>query len=151
MSQRINLGKQLPEAYRALTALHESVEAAAAEAGLDPKLIELVKLRVSQINGCAFCTDMHSRDARRLGEDERRLYLLPVWRETDLYSTAERAALALAEAMTRLPIAQDIPDEVYGDAVGALGDRAFAILAWAITTINAFNRLGVLSRPSLPG
>jgi AhpD family alkylhydroperoxidase len=151
MSQRISLRKQLPEAYQALTALHELVEAAAAVAGLDPKLIELVKLRVSQINGCAFCIDMHSRDARRLGEDERRLYLLPVWRESEFYSHAERAALALAEAMTRLPIAQDIPDDIYGDAVEILGEEAFAIVAWAITAINAFNRLGVLSRPALPG
>ncbi len=150
MSQRINLGKRLPDAYRALTALHESVEAAATGAGLDPKLIELVKLRVSQVNGCAFCTDMHSRDARRLGEDERRLYLLPVWRETDLYSHVEQAALALAEAMTRLPITQDIPDEICSDAVTALGEEACAIVAWAITVINAFNRLGVLSRPPLP-
>jgi AhpD family alkylhydroperoxidase len=119
MSQRISLRKQLPDAYQALTALHETVGAAATRTRLDPKLIELVRLRVSQINGCAFCTDMHSRDARKLGEVERRLYLLPVWRETDLYSRPERAALAHAEAMTRLPTAQDIPDEVYHDAVRA--------------------------------
>jgi len=150
MSQRANLRRLLPDAYQALTALDEAVQAAATRAGLDPKLIELIKLRVSQINGCAFSTDMHSRHARKLGETERRLYLLPVWHETDLYSRTERAALALAEAMTRLPIARDIPDEIYNDAVSALTERACAVLAWAITVINAYNRLGVLSRPPLP-
>lgn len=150
MDQRISLGKQLPDAYRALTALHETVEAAAARAGLDRKLIELVKLRVSQINGCAFCTDMHSRDALRLGASERRLFLLPVWRETDLYSDRDRAALQLAEAMTRLPITQDVPDEVYQAVMKVFTENQYSVLAWAVTVINAFNRLGVVGRTPLP-
>jgi AhpD family alkylhydroperoxidase len=150
MGQRINLGKQLPSAYQALVVLHETAEAAAARTGLDSKLIELVKLRVSQINGCAFCTDMHSRDARKLGETERRLYLLPVWRETDLYSDQDRAALALAEAMTRLPTTQDVPDEVYHAVMNVFTADQYAALAWAVTVINAFNRLGVAGRMPLP-
>src|SRR5690348_5858044 len=135
MSQRIDIEQRLPEAYQALMALYETVEAAIARAGLDPKLIELAKLRVSQINGCAFCTDLHSRDARKLGEAERRLYLLPAWRETDLYSEQERAALTLAEAMTRLPVTQDVPDEVYSEATKVFTADEYAVLAWAVTVI----------------
>jgi AhpD family alkylhydroperoxidase len=150
MGQRISLGKQLPDAYRALTALHETVEAAAVRAGLDSKLIELIKLRVSQLNGCAFCTDMHSRDARKLGETERRLYLLPVWRDTDIYSDQDRAALALAEAMTRLPITHDVPDDVYDAVMNVFTADQYSALAWAVTVINAFNRLGVAGRMPLP-
>jgi AhpD family alkylhydroperoxidase len=149
MSQHISLRKQLPDAYQALTALHEMVETAAKRVGLDPGLMELVRLRVSQINGCAFCTDLHSRDALKLGEAKRRLYLLPVWRETDLYNQQERAALALAEAMTRLPATQDVPDDVYHDAARAFPEQACAVLAWAVIVINAYNRVGVLGRARL--
>jgi AhpD family alkylhydroperoxidase len=150
MSQRIDIEQQLPDAYQALMAVYETVEAAVARAGLDQKLIELAKLRVSQINGCAFCTDLHSRDARQLGETERRLYLLPAWRETDLYSERDRAALALAEAMTRLPVAQEVPDEVYSEVTKVFTPEEYAVIAWAITVINAFNRLCVTSRTPLP-
>jgi AhpD family alkylhydroperoxidase len=150
MSQRIDIEQQLPDAYQALMAVYETVEAAVARAGLDQKLIELAKLRVSQINGCAFCTDLHSRDARRLGETERRLYLLPAWRETDLYSERDRAALELAEAMTRLPAAQEVPDEVYREVTKVFTAEEYAALAWSITVINAFNRLCVTSRTPLP-
>jgi AhpD family alkylhydroperoxidase len=150
MGQRIDIEQQLPGAYQALMAVYETVEAAVARAGLDQKLIELAKLRVSQINGCAFCTDLHSRDARKLGETERRLYLLPAWRETDLYSERDRAALALAEAMTRLPAAQEVPDEVYSEATKVFTTEEYVVLAWAITVINAFNRLCVTSRTPLP-
>jgi AhpD family alkylhydroperoxidase len=150
MSQRIDIEQQLPDAYQALMAVYETVEAAVARAGLDQKLIELAKLRVSQINGCAFCTDLHSRDARQLGETERRLYLLPAWRETDLYSERDRAALALAEAMTRLPVAQEVPDEVYSEVTKVFTAEEYAVIAWAITVINAFNRLCVTSRTPLP-
>jgi AhpD family alkylhydroperoxidase len=150
MNQRIDIEEQLPDAYQALMTVYETVEAAIARAGLDRKLVELAKLRVSQINGCAFCTDLHSRDARKLGETERRLYLLPAWRETDLYSERDRAALALAEAMTRLPVTQDVPDEVYSEATKAFTAEEYTVLAWAITVINTFNRLCVTSRTPLP-
>jgi AhpD family alkylhydroperoxidase len=84
--------------------------------GLEHSLLELMKIRASQINGCAFCVDMHTKDARAAGEEEHRLYLLVAWRECDWYSDRERAALALAEAMTRLPDSHGVPDDVFGAA-----------------------------------
>jgi AhpD family alkylhydroperoxidase len=150
MSQRIDIEQQLPDAYQALMAVYETVEAAVTQVGLDQKVVELAKLRTSQINGCAFCTDLHSRDARKLGESERRLYLLPAWRETDLYSERDRAALALAEAMTRLPTAQEVPDEIYSEVTKVFTGQEYVVLAWAIAVINAFNRLCVTSRTPLP-
>lgn len=150
MNQRIDIEQQLPDAYQALMAVYETVEAEVTQVGLDQKIVELAKLRVSQINGCAFCTDLHSRDARKLGESERRLYLLPAWRETDLYSERDRAALALAEAMTRLPAAQEVPDEIYSEVTKVFTGQEYVVLAWAITVINAFNRLCVTSRTPLP-
>jgi AhpD family alkylhydroperoxidase len=140
----------LPHARTHLGALNTTVAKASADAGLDQRLIELVKIRVSQLNGCAFCLDMHTADARQLGETERRLSLITAWRETDLYTEQERAALALAEAMTRLPEHQDVPDEVYEQATGAFTEQQYVAVAWAVTVINAFNRLGVTSRTPLP-
>jgi AhpD family alkylhydroperoxidase len=150
LGERINLGTKLPAAYHELLAMHQSVTKAAAEAGIDPKLIELVKIRASQLNGCAFCLDMHSRDARKLGESERRIFVLPAWRETRLYSEQERAALALTESMTTLSNRQDVPDEVYEQAAKVFSEEQLAIVAWAATVINTFNRLGVFGRKPLP-
>jgi AhpD family alkylhydroperoxidase len=127
------------------------VEKAAADAGLDQRLIELVKIRASMLNGCAFCLDMHTRDARKLGESERRIFLVGAWWETELYSKQERAALALTDAMTRLSETQDVPDEVYEQATAVFTESQYRAVAWAITVINAFNRLGVTSRKPLPG
>jgi AhpD family alkylhydroperoxidase len=149
-SARIQLSSEFPEAYQRLLGLHRMVEAAALEAGLDHRLIELVKIRASQLNGCAFCTDMHSADAIKHGETPRRLFVLPVWRETDLFTEAERAALALTEAMTRLSEHQDVPDEVYEPAAKVFSERQLTVLGWAATVINAFNRLGVTSHTPLP-
>jgi AhpD family alkylhydroperoxidase len=150
VTQRIPLTRALPDAYQQLRGLHATVEKAAANAGLDQRLIELVKTRASMLNGCAFCIDMHSRDARKLGESERRLYLLSAWRETDLYTEQERAALALTEAMTRLPENQDVPDDVYEQATSTFTEEQYVAVAWAVTVINAFNRVAVTSRPQLP-
>ena len=150
MSQRIQLGGGTSEPYRQLLALHRLVEKDAANAGLDQRLIELVKIRASMLNGCAFCLDMHSRDARKLGESERRIFVLGAWRETDLFSEQERAALALTDAMTLLPEAQDVPDEVYEQATAVFTEEQYRAVAWAVTVINAFNRLGVTSRKPLP-
>jgi len=150
MSQRINVSDVLSDAHRGLLQLHSRVEKAAADAGLDQRLIELIKIRVSQINGCAFCNDMHTRDARKLGETDRRIFLLSTWRETDLYTEQERAALALAEAMTRLPEHQDVSDEVYTAATKAFTEQQYAVVVWTATVINAFNRLGVTTRKPLP-
>jgi alkylhydroperoxidase family enzyme len=102
------------------------------------------------LNGCAFCLDMHARDARKLGESERRIYLLGAWWETELYSGQERAALALTDAMTRLSQTQDVSDEIYERAVSVFTEEQYRVVAWAITVINAFNRLGVTSRKPLP-
>ena len=148
--ERMLLDKQLPAAYRQLVALSRDVTTAATDAGLDPKLIELVKVRASQINGCAFCLDMHGRAARKAGETERRLLVLATWRDTELFDEKERAALAVTEAITNLPVTREVPDVVYAQASKALGEQELAIVAWAATVINAFNRLGVFSRWPLP-
>jgi AhpD family alkylhydroperoxidase len=138
---RISLGKVARDAYRALAALDDLVD-------FDPPLRELVRLRASQINGCSFCVDMHSRDARAGGEDERRLWALSVWRETPFFTARERAALALTEALTRLGEG-GVPDEVYADAAEHFDERELAQLYFAIVVINAWNRVGVgtLMRP----
>jgi AhpD family alkylhydroperoxidase len=148
--QRIQLGRRAFEPNQQLRKLHALVERAAAESGLDQGLILLVYIRASMLNGCAFCLDMHTRDARKLGETERRLYLLGAWRETNLYTEHERAALALTDAMTMLSETQDVPDEVYDQATSAFTEDQYRAVAWAITVINAFNRLGVTSRTPLP-
>lgn len=150
MSTRTRLGAVLPDLQKQQVALNASAGKAAANAGLDPLLLELVKNRVSQLNGCAFCLDMHVRDARRLGETERRIHLLPVWREAPDYTEQERAALALAEAMTRLSETQDVPDDVYEEATRVFTEEQYAAVAWAITIMNGFNRLNVTSRTPVP-
>lgn len=147
---RLQPGNLLPNVQRHLIALDSAVERAAADAGLAPTLLDLIKLRVSQLNGCSFCVDLHSSDARKGGESERRVFLIAAWPESRLYTDAERAALALAEAMTRLPEVRDVPDDVYQQATGAFTEEQFAVLAWAITAINAWNRLGVLGHMELP-
>jgi AhpD family alkylhydroperoxidase len=139
-----------PEAFQQLLGLHKLVEDAATEAGLDPKLIELIKIRASQINGCAYCLDMHSKTARKLGEDERRLTVLAVWRETEMFTDLERAVLALTESMTRLSEHQDVPDDIYNAAADVLTQRQLTVVAWAISVINTFNRFGVAGRTPLP-
>lgn len=144
------LDKELPAVYQQLVALTRDIGKAAAQAGLDRQLIELVKVRASQLNGCAFCMDMHSRAAREAGETERRLLVLAGWRDSGLFDERERAALAVTEAITNVPIARDVPDEAYAQASKALTEPQLAAVAWAATVINAFNRLGVFSRWPLP-
>ena len=102
------------------------------------------------LNGCAHRLDLDTRNARRLGETKRRIYLLSAWRETDLYTEQERAALALTEAMTLLPGTQDVPDEVYAQVTGILSEEQYRAVAWTITITNAFNRLSVASTKPLP-
>ena len=139
---RITLGKVARESYRALSALDDSVD-------FDPPLRELVKLRASQINGCAFCVDMHSRDALAGGEDERRVWAVAVWREAPFFDERERAALALTEAMTRLPDA-GVPDDVYDEAARHFDVHELGQLMFAIIAINAWNRVGVSTHLPLP-
>lgn len=152
VTNRIALGKTLPSLMKQLVELSASVNKAAADAGVDQSLLELVKIRASQLNGCAFCLDMHVRDARKAGETERRIYLLNAWREvTGVYTEQERAALALAEAMTKLPDTQDVPDDVYAEATRVFTAEQYTVTAWAITVINALNRVSVTSRTPVPG
>jgi AhpD family alkylhydroperoxidase len=134
----VPLGQQFPAGYRALAGLERAVR----EGPLDHGLFELVKLRASQINGCAYCVDMHWKDARAAGETELRLSLLSVWREVEDFTDAERAALALTEAVTRIAD-EHVPAEVEDAARAAVDEEAYANLVFAIVTINAWNRLAI--------
>lgn len=138
MEPRIDFNKSSPDAFNAMLAL----EAAIGKLGLEPSLIELVKLRASQINGCAFCVDMHAADARKRGETERRLYAVAAWRETPFFSPRERAALAWAEALT-LVAQTHAPDEDYDALREHFTDAEMGNLSLAIGAINIWNRLSV--------
>jgi len=113
---------------------------------LEPALIELVLMRVSQINGCAFCLDMHSKDARAAGETEQRLYLLPAWRETTLYGERERIALAWAEELTELASPEAVSDVLYEKACAVFDENALVDLTLLVVTINSWNRINVAAR-----
>jgi AhpD family alkylhydroperoxidase len=130
--------KKFEGVYRAMRGLAAAVHAS----GLEQSLIELVRMRVSQINGCGYCLDMHSQDARAAGENEQRLYVLPAWREAPFYSDRERAALAWAEAVTRLTD-QHVPDAVYTQAAAAFNEAELAALTLAIVEINGWNRISI--------
>jgi AhpD family alkylhydroperoxidase len=139
---RLAVDKLAPDMSRAMRAL----DAASRKTSLDPALLELVKTRASQLNGCAYCVDLHTRDARTGGESERRLYALPVWREAPLFTARERIALDLTEAATRLTDGP-VGDEVFDAALAEFGDVGLAELLFTITVINAWNRLGATARP----
>jgi AhpD family alkylhydroperoxidase len=143
---RLDLWQAWPEGYQAMLHLERTV----ADSGLDRRLLELVKMRCSQINGCAYCIDMHSKDARALGETEQRLYALNAWRETPFFTDRERAALALAEAVT-LVAQTHVPDEVVDEAKRHFSPEELARLVFAITVINGWNRLAITGRPEVGG
>ncbi|MEW2163715.1 carboxymuconolactone decarboxylase family protein [Streptomyces sp. NPDC007084] len=143
--RRVFVDKQSPKAYQALVETAEAVRTVAADAGLDRVLVELVNLRVSQINGCAYCLDVHTRAALRAGDTARRLGVLAAWRETELFTGRERAALALAEATTD-PANSAAQDTAYAAAREVLSDDEISAVIWVAITINAFNRVSVLSR-----
>ncbi|MFE0464210.1 carboxymuconolactone decarboxylase family protein [Kitasatospora sp. NPDC058965] len=142
---RLSLRDLAPDSYRQLLQLAGTAERAALESGLELPLLELVRIRTSQLNGCAFCLDLHTRDARRAGETEQRLYGLSAWRDSPLFGARERAALSLAESITLLPRA-GLPDQVYREAVEEFGEAQLALLIWVTTVVNAFNRLSVSQR-----
>lgn len=143
MTERIDLAKVDPKAYEAMIGLEKYV----AQKGLDKTLYELIKTRASQINGCAYCLNMHTRDAMKLGETAQRLFLLDAWRETDLYTDKERAVLALTEAVT-LIAGNPVSDEVYNEAKAHLSDEELAVVLMAIVAINGWNRLAIaLEKP----
>lgn len=141
MKPRIDYGRMAPEAREAMWA----VEKYARQSGLEHSLLELVKVRASQINGCAYCVDMHTKDARSMGETEQRLYAVVVWREAPFFTERERAALAWTEAVTL--IAQSgVPDEVYAVARQHFTEKELVDLTMAIVAINGWNRLAVSFR-----
>ena len=142
---RIFIDKQSPAAYRALVGTSEAVHAVAADAGLERPLVELINLRVSQINWCAYCLDVHTRAAQRAGETAQRLGVLAAWRDTELFTHEERAALALAEATTD-PRDATAQETAYEAARRVLTDDQISAVVWVAITINAFNRLSIMSR-----
>ena len=125
--------------YRAMVGLGTAVRAS----GLEKPLLELVKMRVSQLNGCGYCLDMHSKDARAAGETEQRLYLVQVWREAPVYSERERAALAWAEALTKLASTQQVPDDVHEQASAQFSEAELTALTLAVVEINGWNRFAI--------
>ena len=146
MPQRLNYAKASPEGFKAMRQLQAHVD----DCGLEHPLLELVKMRASQINGCAYCLDMHSKDARAAGETEQRLYLLDAWRESPFYGERERAALAWTEALTRISKTQAVPDALYDEVRKQFSDKELTDLSLAIIAINGWNRLAIPFR-SEPG
>lgn len=145
MQPRLEIQKIAPEAYRAMMALGAYVR----NSGLEPQLMELVKVRASQINGCAFCIDMHTKDARAGGETEQRLYGLTAWRETPFFTERERAALAWTEALTLISETH-APDDVYEQVRQHFSELEQVNLSMAIVLINSWNRLALGFR-TVPG
>src|SRR6185437_8341912 len=132
--ERIDFKSAVPAAYRAMLALETYVH----HSGLEPSLLELIKIRASQINGCAFCLDMHSKDARAAGESEQRLYVLSAWRESPFYTERERAALDWTEAVT-LVNETHVPDEIYQTARQQFSEEELVNLTMAVVAINGWN------------
>ena len=145
MSPRLNIVTVAPEAVAAMRNLSDYVHGA----GLEQSLMELVEMRASQINGCAYCLHMHSSDARKHGESEVRLYLLNAWRESALYTPRERAALAWTEALTLLP-QTNAPDDVFEEVKAEFSEAELVTLSLLISTINSWNRLSVGFRAQHP-
>jgi AhpD family alkylhydroperoxidase len=141
MSERANLVALVPGAYKAMAGLEAYIRGC----GLEPSLLELVKTRASQINGCAFCLDMHTKDARHRGETEQRLYCLSAWRETPFYSDRERAALEWTEAVTMISTA-GVSDDLYRRALQHFTEAELANLTVAVVAINGWNRLAISFR-----
>ena len=147
MQARLEAQKVSPAAYQAMLGLEMFVRK---QSKLEPALIQLVKVRASQINGCAYCIDMHSKDARAVGETEQRIYGLPAWAETPYFTARERAALAFTEAMTLLA-ATHVPDQAYQAVAAEFSPQEVAALVSLIVTINAWNAIGVGTRAWEPG
>jgi len=141
MAERLKYAKAFPEGVHALLNLGRVV----AESGLEPGLMELVKIRASQMNGCAFCLDMHTKDARVGGETEQRIYLLDAWRESPFFTPRERAALAWTEALTNIQQGH-ATDEVYAEARSQFDEAELVKLTLAVTQINSLNRIAIAFR-----
>jgi AhpD family alkylhydroperoxidase len=146
MKSRIDYTRVSPKAVQALFGLQAQVNAS----GLEPALLHLVEMRASQINGCAYCLDMHSKDARVAGETEQRLYLLDAWREAPFYTERERAALAWTEAVTRVTDGH-VPDAVYADVSDHFTEEELVSLTLAVIAINGWNRASIAFRVEAGG
>jgi len=144
MQQRLSYQTASPEAFQAMLQLEKQVH----HGGIEESLLELVKTRASQMNGCAWCLDMHTKDARARGETEQRLHLLVAWREAPLFSERERAALAWTEAVTVLG-AHGVSDEVYNEARKHFDEKSLVNLTLAIIAMNSWNRLNVAFRTTV--
>lgn len=138
------LDKSAPDVWKAASAYSAAVAKEVERSGLTTQEAELIKVRASQLNACAFCLDLHAREARESGIPQQKLDLLPAWRESALYDERERAVIAIAEATTRLPLSEEAKAELFG-ARGLLGDDVFAAAEWVALTINMFNRISILS------
>jgi AhpD family alkylhydroperoxidase len=145
MEQRLNFADVEPEVLKAMFGLGKQLD----RSGLEKSLINLIDFRVSQINGCAYCLDMHSKDLRAEGETEQRLYVLEAWRESPFYTERERAALAWAEAVTLLKD-KDVPDDVYKQARAQFSEQELVNLTLAVVAINGWNRINIAFRTT-PG
>ncbi|MEW9612333.1 carboxymuconolactone decarboxylase family protein [Shinella sp. S4-D37] len=145
MTQRLNYAQQSPEFFRKLSELSMALK----DSVIEQKIRDLVNLRASQMNGCAFCVDMHVKEARIHGESELRLHHVAIWRESNLFIPRERAALAWTEALTRLPEG-GIPDDLYERVRGQLSEKEISDLTFSVMTINAWNRVSIAFR-SVPG
>jgi AhpD family alkylhydroperoxidase len=145
MEARFNYAKAAPGVYKAMLGLDQYLE----DCGLEEPLLHLIRLRASQINGCAYCLDMHWKDLRTSGEQEQRLYSLDAWRECPYYTERERAALAWTEAVT-LITAGHVPDAVYEEALAHFSEEELSDLTLAVTVINTWNRLSIAAR-TVPG
>lgn len=140
METRINIKKVEPAAYEAMYGLEKYISTT----NINPILLELIKMRASQINGCAFCLNIHSIDARKIGETEQRLYLLNAWRETTLFTEEEKAVLALTEEVTL--ISSHVSDATYSNASKFFNEQDLAQVIMSIITINAWNRIAIATK-----
>lgn len=147
---RLDIDAHAASFSRAMNRLDAAATKELDRAGIDPKLRELIRIRASQLNGCAYCVDMHTKDARAVGETEQRIYALPVWRETPFFSGRERAALAFTESVTLLAQTH-VPAADFAAASARFGADEVAALLSLIVTINAWNALGVTTRAWTPG
>ena len=144
-AKRVYIDKQTPSVYQGLTKTAAELRAQATEAGLSRTTLELVNIRVSQLNRCLFCLDLHTRVALEEGESAQRIAVLPVWQEAGLFTDVERAALTIAEAVTEVT-AGHLTDEQYAAAREHLSDDQVSVLVWSAIIINTYNRISILSR-----
>jgi AhpD family alkylhydroperoxidase len=147
---RLDFEALAPGFSRALAHLDRAATKELDSAGIDPRLRELIRIRASQLNGCAYCIDMHTKDARAIGETEQRLYGLAAWAETPYFTARERAALAFTEAITRLA-GTHVPEQAYQEAAAHFSQPEIAALVSLIVAINAWNAIGVSTRTWVPG